>query len=182
MHRFDELMRRGARWLALIGFFGLVVLASMTTLDALLRSFFSAPIQGVNDVSAVVMAVVIASCIPANLAERRNISVEVLGGVLGVRPNRWLRLFSSLVVLIFIAAMAWQFVPFTEGLHDSNRRTWVLAWTVWPWWGAATAFLIYATLIQLSNVVHDMMDLIQGTDAGVRPLPKVTTSPSEEQR
>jgi TRAP-type C4-dicarboxylate transport system permease small subunit len=175
-------MRRGASWLALIGFVGLVVLASMTTLDALLRSFFSAPIQGVNDVSAVVMAVVIASCIPANLAQRKNISVEVLGAVLGVRPNRWLRLFSSLVVLIFIAAMAWQFVPFTQGLHDSNRRTWVLAWTVWPWWGAATAFLVYAAIIQASNVVHDVMDLIRGTDAGVPPPPHVTTLPREEPR
>jgi len=182
LHRFDELMRRGASWLALIGFAGLVVLASMTTMDALLRSFFSAPIQGVNDVSAVVMAVVIASCIPANLAERKNISVEVLGGVLGVRPNRWLRLLSSLVVLIFIAVMAWQFVPFTQGLHDSNRRTWVLAWTVWPWWGAATVFLVYATVIQLSNVVHDVMDLVRGTDAGLRPSPKVSTLPGEEHR
>lgn len=68
-----------ARVLALVGFTGLLVLALMTTSDVLMRWLFKAPLQGVNDVSSVVMAVVIAACIPANLAMKQNIRVEVFG-------------------------------------------------------------------------------------------------------
>ena len=75
MDRLSEIIRRSTHWLSLVGFVGLFLLAIMSTLDALMRSFFSAPIHGVNDVSAVVMAVVIASCIPANLSGRKNITV-----------------------------------------------------------------------------------------------------------
>ena len=159
MNKLDAYLRRGAKWLALLGFAGLLMLAVMTTVDALLRSFFSAPIHGVNDVSAVVMAVVIASCIPANLADRRNISIEVLGAMLGFRANKLLQLFSSLVVFMVITVMAWQFIPFVEGTYTSERRTWVLAWPIWPWWSVATAFLYYAALIQALNVIKDIASL-----------------------
>lgn len=159
--RLDRFLRIGARWLALVGFAGLLALAIMMTADAILRTFFSAPLHGVNDVSAVVMAVVIASCIPANLADRKNISVEVLGAVLGVRANEWLALFSSLVIFVVIALMAWEFIPFVEGMYTSGRRTWVLAWPIWPWWSVATVFLYYAALIQASNVIKDISAVIR---------------------
>ena len=55
MARLDRVLRSGARWLALVGFAGLLALASMMTLDAILRTFFSSPLHGVNDVSAVVI-------------------------------------------------------------------------------------------------------------------------------
>ena len=75
MHNILRKTNAVARGLALIGFTGLLILALMTTLDVLLRWLFKAPIQGVNDISSVVMAVVIAACIPANLAFNQNIRV-----------------------------------------------------------------------------------------------------------
>jgi len=155
----DRVTRRATQWLALVGFAGLLVLALMTSLDALMRFAFSAPIHGVNDVSSVVMAVVIASCIPANLAQRKNISVEVLGVILGPRANRILTLFAGLVVLVFIGLMAWKFIPYAQGMYDSGRRTWVLAWRVWPWWSVATLFLIFAAFVQALNVLQDILAL-----------------------
>lgn len=157
--------RAATRWLALIGFAGLLILAIMTTLDVLMRWLFDNPLHGVNDVSAVVMAVVIASCIPANLEGRKNISVDVLGAMTGPRATRLLDAFGGFVTLLFIAAMAWQFVGYTESMYDSGRRTWVLALPLWPWWTAATAFLWFAALIQLANVIHDVQRTLTG-DAG----------------
>ncbi|MCW1931053.1 TRAP transporter small permease [Pararhodobacter zhoushanensis] len=161
MEALDRLSRRATQWLALLGFAGLLLLALMTSLDALLRSAFSAPIHGVNDVSAVVMAVVISACIPANLAQRRNITVEVLGSLLGKTVNQVLTLFAGVVVLVVIGLMAWKFIPYTEGMYLSGRQTWVLAWPVWPWWAAATLFLIFAAFVQALNVFADVMALIR---------------------
>ena len=162
MDSIERIGQQASRWLALLGFVGLFVLALMTTLDVLMRWLFSAPIHGVNDVSAVVMAVVISSCIPANLALRKNISVEILGGVLGAGATRLFSAFASLVVFALIAAMAWQFAPFTQGMYESGRQTWVLAWPVWPWWLVATLMLIFAALIQLTNVARDVTSLMTG--------------------
>ena len=105
--------------MALAGFLGLLLLALMVTLDILLRFFFGTPLQGVNDISAVVMAVVIAACIPKCLMMKQNISIEVLGGVLGARANRFLSVFASLAVLLFFVLMVWEFVPFAR---DTTSR------------------------------------------------------------
>ncbi|WP_372530050.1 TRAP transporter small permease [Oricola sp.] len=160
MDRLSEIIRRSTHWLSLVGFVGLFLLAIMSTLDALMRSFFSAPIHGVNDVSAVVMAVVIASCIPANLSGRKNITVEVLGAAFGLRADRVLRLFASIVVLVFVSLMAWEFVPYTKVIFESGRQTWVLAWPIWPWWSVATVFLAFAALVQAVNVAQDIRLLL----------------------
>lgn len=166
MHAIDRSARAATRWLALVGFAGLLLLAIMTTLDVLLRWLFAAPLSGVNDVSAVVMAVVIASCIPANLSERKNISVEVAGALLGRRADGVFSLFASAVTFVVFALMAWQFARYTQGAFESGRRTWVLALPVWPWWTAATLFIAFGALVQLLNVVADGVKLAKGRSDG----------------
>lgn len=175
MNSIDHGLRNATHWLALIGFAGLFVLALMTTVDVLMRWLFSAPLHGVNDVSAVVMGVVIASCIPANLAQRRNISVEILGAIAGPKATRALSAFSSLVVLVFISLMAWQFVPFTRGVYQSGRETWVLAWPVWPWWSVSTLLLIFAAIVQVANLIRDLRMLFIRDD----DEPEKSASPQE---
>ena len=102
MERIEKRVSGAARIVALVGFFGLLLLAAMTTLDVLLRWLFAMPIHGVNDVSSVVMAVVIAACIPANLAMKKNITVEVFGTLGGVRLRRFVEFTASLFTLAFI--------------------------------------------------------------------------------
>ena len=162
MKTFERRVADAARGLALIGFFGLLVLASMTTLDVLLRWLFNAPLQGVNDVSAVVMAVVIAACIPANLAMKQNITVEVIGAMGGPRLQRVFDVFASLLTMIFIALIAWQFVPFASGLRETGERTWVLAWPVWPWWTATSVMMVLAAIVQALVLMTDVLTLFAG--------------------
>ena len=158
-------LARWAGWLALVGFAGLMVLALMTTLDVMLRWLLAMPLSGVNDVSANVMAVVIAACIPASLAARQNISVEILGPLLGGHVQRFLVFFASLVTLLFIAAIAWKFIPYTQGLYTGQRRTWVLGWMIWPWWAVSTVFLGCAVLVQALVTLTDLAALLRGTPA-----------------
>ena len=152
-----------ARTLALVGFTGLLVLAAMTMLDVLMRWLLKAPIQGVNDVSSVVMAVVIAACIPANLAYKQNIRVEVFGTAAGPRMRALLEALSSVLTLIFITLMAWQMIPYAQSLFANGDRTWVLGWPVWPWWSAATAMIALAVVVQAMVTVVDLMAVLRPT-------------------
>lgn len=173
MDTLERHSKSAARILALLGFLGLFVLALMTTLDVVLRWLFSSPIQGVNDVSAVVMAVVIASCIPANLAMKQNIRVDILGAVAGNKVHLILDLFASLVTLAFIILIAWQFIPYVISLREAGERTWVLGWPVWPWWACASVLLCLSVLAQMVVTLADFRRLAtnQTLAASEPPIP-----------
>ena len=151
-----------ARILALVGFSGLLVLAILTTLDVSLRWGFAYPIHGVNDVSSVVMAVVIAACIPSNLINKQSISVQVLGNAVGTKGSRFIDAFASLCTMIFVALMAWKFFPYAAGLFENGQRTWVLEWPVWPWWFFATACVVLAALVQFVVLLGDIALALRG--------------------
>ena len=153
-----------ARGLALVGFTGLLVLALMTTSDVLMRWLFKAPLQGVNDVSSVVMAVVISACIPANLAMKQNIRVEVFGAIASPRMKALLEVFSSALTFALIAMIAWQFVGYVDSLKANGDRTWVLGWKVWPWWSGATVMLWLAAFVQAMVLISDISSLFGGSD------------------
>ena len=154
-HPYWQRTLKVSRTIALIGFFGLLVLAVMTTLDIGSRWLFGAPIHGVNDVSAIVMAVVIAACVPANLAARQNITVEFLGNALGARGKAFLDGFGGLFTLAFIGLMAWQFIPYAIEVTNSGQTTWVLKLPIAPGWWIATVLLLASVPVQLTVIVFD---------------------------
>lgn len=159
-HRYWQRMLQTTRALALVGFFGLLVLALMTTVDILCRWLINQPIYGVNDVSAIVMAVVIAACLPANLAERQNITVEFLGGALGPRGKAALDAFGGIVTLLFVTVLAWRFIPYSAEIARSGQTTWVLKLPVAPAWWVATALLMLSVPVQLVVIAADVARML----------------------
>ncbi|KRW94497.1 TRAP transporter small permease [Paracoccus sp. MKU1] len=156
MAGFEQMVRLVTRGLALVGFAGLLLLAIMQTANIAARFLFSYPLQGVNDVSAVVMAVVVACCIPECLATRLNIRIDVLGQMFGTRAEAVLNAFASLVTLGVFALIFWNFIPYAAASTASGERTWVLGWPVGPWWWAATAAFLASVLAQAMVVVADL--------------------------
>lgn len=154
-HVYWQRMLKVSRAMALIGFLGLLILALMTSVDITSRWLFGAPLHGVNDVSALVMAIVIAACVPANLAARQNITVEFLGNMLGRRGKSFLDGFGGLFTLAFIALMAWQFIPYSMEVTQSGQTTWVLKLPIAPGWWIATGLLLISVPVQLVIVWFD---------------------------
>lgn len=176
MHKLNRLTARLSHALALLGFSGLLLLSLMVAADIVLRSVADYPLQGVNDVAAVVMAVVIAACIPQSLRLKQSIAVDVLGTWLGGRAELALRAFASAAVLLFFTLTALQFFPYAAALTESGEQTWVLKWPVGPWWYAAATLFAFAALVQLVVTINDIGTLILGTPwpappaTGARPL------------
>lgn len=155
-----QLPERLAYLLALVGFTGLLVLAVMVVADIVLRAVADYPLQGVNDVAAVVMAVVVSACIPNSLLARQNISIEVLGQMIGGRVRHLIDLFASLVVLLFFVLMAWQFTHYSASISASGEQTWVLKWPIGPWWWVATGCFFVSVLAQVLVVSQDAARLL----------------------
>ena len=85
-------------------------------------------------------AIVIASCFPAGLMQRHNITIRFLGRAIGRcrrvagvhRRTRDARIFSLLT---------WQFVLYAAELGRNGRTTLTLEMPIAPWWWLATAIM-----------------------------------------
>ena len=152
----------GLRWLALVGLVGLVVVALVTIVDVLLRWLFNSPIDGVSEVSRLVVAIAIASFFPMALAERHHISIEFLGAWLGPRAKQWLDSLAHLVTSLFFLVLGWQFILYTMEIKDSGETTWILGWEVAPWWTVTTIFMLICIPVQLLIFYQQIRASVRG--------------------
>src|SRR2546430_16857601 len=77
----ERLTLNAARALSVVVLIALMVLATMTLADGLLRWLANRPIEGVRDLGGLAIAVAIACCLPVGLVERGHIAIR-LGGTL----------------------------------------------------------------------------------------------------
>ena len=136
------------RWLALVGLIGLVAVALVTIADVLLRWLFNSPVDGVSEISRLVVAVAIASFFPMALADRHHISIEFRGAWLGPRARLWLDSLAHLVTSVFFLVLGWQFIDYTVEVNESGETTWLLGWSVAPWWTVTTIFMLICIPVQ----------------------------------
>jgi TRAP-type C4-dicarboxylate transport system permease small subunit len=160
--RLEERIGRWTRAIAVAGFVGLIGMSLATTVDVLLRWLANAPIKGLNDINGLVVAIVIASCLPLVIAERQNISIRFLGDALGAAPSRWLEALGSAALFAFVALVGWQLVLYTMGMAESGRTTWHLRIPVTPYWSVATAIVLLCIPAQAIAFAADVARAIEG--------------------
>jgi TRAP-type C4-dicarboxylate transport system permease small subunit len=166
--RLEGWIGRWTRAIAVAGFLGLLAVAALTTLDVLLRWIANAPIKGLNDVNGLVVAIVIASCLPLVIAQRQNISIRFLGDALGAAPSRWLEAVGSAALLVFVTLVGWQLIVYTAGLAESGRTTWHLRIPLTPWWSVATAIVLLCIPAQTVALAADLARAVDGKNRDER--------------
>ena len=138
-----------ARFVALAGFSGLVVIGALTMLDGLARQFGLPRLPGFGDITQMFFAIIIASCFPAGLLHNQNISVTFLGKALGPRAEAWLEVFASLVTLIVFALLTYQFLLMTMDYQATGRVTPTILVPVAPWWWVTTVIIALCLPVQI---------------------------------
>lgn len=131
-----------------IGLVGLIALSAAIMADALMRTLMNAPIYGLSDLVEIVTPPVVASCLPAAIAARRNIAVRFLGNALPPRAGQAVELFGQTAALVAIAGIAWQVGLYVSGLVASGQHTWLLRIPLTPTWLLAEAILIACLPVQ----------------------------------
>jgi len=165
----------GTRWLALVGLVGLVAVALVTVTDVLLRWLFNMPVDGVGEVSRLVVAVSIASFFPLALAERHNIAIQFLGAALGPRARLWLDMIADVVTSFFFLVLGWQFVLYTLEISESGETTWILGWSVTPWWVVTTVFMLICIPVQLVMLVRQARIAARGDTSALASIHNIDT-------
>ena len=135
------------RALSVLGLVLLMALAAMTLLDGLLRWAAGRPIEGVRDLGGLAIAVAIACCLPVVMLERGNITIR-LGAKLGARFGRALDAAAAILVLLTLAAMAWQFRLYASKMAHAHETTFVLQIPIAPFWYGVDAILWCTVAVQ----------------------------------
>jgi hypothetical protein len=87
--------------IALVGFTGLVVIALLTFYDGAARYLDLPRVSGFADFGELLFPIVIASCFPALLIRQKNLTIRVLGRLVGDGAARWANVGAAVAVLIF---------------------------------------------------------------------------------
>ena len=184
MHVMEALLDRGAwldrltRRVAFIGLIGLLLVAIATMVDVLLRFLFNSPIEGYEDVTQLLFAIIVAACFPAGLLQGRNITIRFLGKALGPRAELWLEALGAAVTFVFFVLVTWQIAVFAADEMANDRYTQTLELRTGPWWWLITAIIVMCVPVQMMVALVATVRAVtgrvpQGTDGKLGSEPTV---------
>ena len=148
---------------AAIGLLGLLVLSLATFADVIMRGVFNAPIYGLSDLVEIVTPPVVASCFPAALAARQNITIRFLGRGLPSRAGQGVELFGQVVTLLVFLGIVWRVGAYSWDMFENAQVTWLLDIPAWPSWFLTTFLLALCVPIQGLVVLETVTNLLRGT-------------------
>jgi tripartite ATP-independent transporter DctM subunit len=134
---------------AFAGVLAMLVVSFVTTADVLLRWLFSSPIDGLNEIVGMGMAVAVAATFPAGAAQRVNLTIDVLKGRIGERSIAWLKVMGALLLLIFYLLLAWRVGVYALKLQERAAATMFVQLPMAPFIWTVAAFLTVAALVQV---------------------------------
>jgi len=116
----DRRLRHAAHLFAAGGVAVLLLQAFSIVLDATVRWLFDRPLHGMDDANSIVIAITITSFLPALFMDRGNVTITLLGRMLGPRISAWMDVFGQTLALAFIAIVAWQYGAYAVDLHGQH--------------------------------------------------------------
>jgi len=152
----DHRVQRATQRLAVAAAFGLLGVALLTTADVLLRYLAGMPIRGMTEVAALSVAVAIAAFCPALVARRANVTIRLLGSLLGPRVSGWLEVFGALVTAGFLGLLAWQLVLYAQAMAEAGEVTPFLRLATAPWWWVVAVAFALAAIVAAGVLVRDI--------------------------
>jgi TRAP-type C4-dicarboxylate transport system permease small subunit len=177
LEQIENVTTRITRAIALIGLTGLLLLALATVLDVLLRWLFNRPIVGLNDTHALFTALVISSCFPICIYKGGNITIRFIGGLFGKRVKNILDIFGGLLTLLVFGVMGWQLWLYADQLAEDGATTWVLGWSISPWWRVVTIIILICVPVALVTCIQFLKSALGDARENGKP-----TSPPPEQK
>ena len=139
---------RFTRRVAFIGLVGLLIVSVVTMVDVLLRWLFNAPIEGYEDITRLLFAIIVASCFPAGLLQGRNIAIRFLGKALGRRATQYLEALGAIATLFFFTVVTWRIAVFAAEEIANKRFTQTLEISTGPWWWFVSFLLLMCIPVQ----------------------------------
>jgi C4-dicarboxylate transporter, DctM subunit len=162
--RFENTLRTLTRPLATVGVLGMLLAASATVVDVLLRWLANSGVMALNEITSMAFAIAITACLPAGLAGGVNLKIDVLSRWLTGRLGAWLEAIGAFALLVFIALLAQQVLVHTDNLAREGRTTIILGWRQAPFMYVVVFLLAFSTLVQAIVTLNAILRAIASRD------------------
>lgn len=149
MKAIEKIVTGAASFLAVAGLTLLLVLATFTLFDGLLRALANYPLDFVREIGDLVAAVCGACCLPIALLYRSNITLRIFENMLPPAGARLVDAAADLLIAVVMVGMAWQFFLFSEKTARANDVTWLMNVPKAPFWFVVDAVLWVAAAVQI---------------------------------
>ena len=120
------------RRIAFGGVLTMLIVATVSIADVILRGVADSPIVGLNEITEVFFAVAIAACFPAGLTRRIHITVDLLADRYGRRLTAWLKLAGAVTLFWMFSLLAWRLGDIAAELAEAQDTTVILEIPTWP--------------------------------------------------
>jgi hypothetical protein len=144
----ESIALNGARGLALAGLAALLVFASATLFDGLLRHLIGRPIEFVRDSGGLIVALSVTCCFPLALLQRANMTIKFVDLWIPLVVTRALDAATSVIVWIVFFFSALEFYWYARDLARANDVTVMLNVPKAPFWYAIDAVLWFGVAVQ----------------------------------
>lgn len=137
-------LHRTSRIGAVIGGLGILFIAVMITVDALMRKFLNTTLGGASEVAGFVFAVATALAYPFVLLDRANIRIDAVYTALSSKIRAFLDLLAILLLLLFVGKLTYSTYQLLEkswsGGSKSNGVITIPLWIPQSLWVLGFAF------------------------------------------
>ena len=137
------------RPVAFVGIIGMLIVSGVTMFDVLARWLFNFGILALNEIVAMTFAVTVAATLPAGLAQRVNIRIDLLESMLDDRWRARATVFGDVLLLLFFTLLALGIFDLAQSHAASNRTTIIYGWPTAPFFFCTAVLLGLSVLVQL---------------------------------
>lgn len=123
--------------------------ATLTFVSVAARGLFNVAIPDWYDLSRLLLGITVLWGIATTSYRGEHIEVDILYTNSSARWRRWIDIFASLVVLVFMVAFAWKLGVKVMSGYASGEATFDLRMPIWPFHFVA-AMGIFATVMLLA--------------------------------
>jgi TRAP-type C4-dicarboxylate transport system permease small subunit len=152
----EKIVTGTANALAVAGLSILLILATFTLFDGLLRALANYPLDIVREIGDLVAANCGACCLPIVLLHSNNITLRAFDKILPAKGVRAIDVFAGVVIEIVMIAMAWEFYLHSVKAMRAGDVTWRLNLPTAPFWFVVDAILWVAVAVQTFVLVRDI--------------------------
>ena len=136
------------RRIAFGGVIAMLIIATVSIADVILRAVADSPIVGLNEVTEVFFAVAIAACFPAGLTQRIHITVDLLANRYGPRLTAWLNFAGAVTLFWMFTLLAWRLGDIAEELTEAGDITAILEIPTWPFLWMVAGLVAFGAIFQ----------------------------------
>ena len=155
LEKLDSSIDRACGLISGIAVIGLLAGALVIVADICLRTFGSGGVVALNEIMSQMFGMAVAATLPAGVAGRVNLKVDLMGSHFGPKLTRFLTVLGSICVLIFFALLTFYVYKLGIRFLDQGRETVILKWPLGPTYIFATVCMGLATLVQVIKIVRD---------------------------